>query len=228
MFRPIRAYLLFSAVASLLAASIHAQKATIAKSAGDYWPLKKGNFWESQLVVPGTASGDVQTLLIKSTVTQVTKEKGGFVASINYTQNGASMQIEKYRVTPTALFRIASGMGGKNIIQPPLPIVKYPLTPGKTWKWAGAIVSGKVSIRATSDFIVAEPEEIVLPAGKFKAIKVHAENTLFLPAQGKNKGQTASLPNDNWFVPGVGWVQQETTLPNGKSVGQMTRFQVTK
>ena len=105
-----------------------ASRAQTANSAADYWPMQTGNTWTLLLKV-----GPDQTIKQVVTVTNVAKADDGSVATINYVSNGKTIQIEKYKITAAQIVRLEAGPNGSFKATPPVPIIKFPLTAGKTW-----------------------------------------------------------------------------------------------
>lgn len=96
------------------------------------------------------------------------------------------------------------GEEGENItLEPPQKMLATPLKAGTKWEYEGKIAD--MEVRQSYSIAVEEPVEV--PAGKFRAFRVHSEQTEGGPA----------IKVDRWFVPGVGFVKDVTTatLPNG-------------
>ena len=166
----------------------------------DYWPLKVGSTW----TVTTTAQNKSMDQVI--TVSDVKPDKGGSVATLQYTSGGKTVQIEKYSVTPQGIARLASGPDGSGTISPGLPIIKYPMKAGTTWNWKGDINFNGTNCKGTSTLTVSGPTNVKTPAGTFPCMKVHSQLTL------SAQGQTFVAPNDYWFAPNVGIVQQHIQL----------------
>jgi hypothetical protein len=173
--------------------SAYTQTAT---SAADYWPMKKGNTW-SMLVKIGTDIIKKQVWKI----TNVEKTNDATIATLEIS-SATILQTEHFKVTSTQIESLELG-GGLYKLDTPLPIVKFPLTAGKTWSYKGTFTSlEEKPVKATATFTVSGPFQIKSPAGSFQAMCVHRE----LVFTG-DKGST-HLPNDCWYAPGVGMVQQ--------------------
>ncbi len=177
----------------------------------NYFPMTLGSIWTYEVVAPGMNSGEVQTFIQEVKVSKVTKDKTGFYAALEYRENGNLARIEKYYITPTAALRIAGGENASEKLVPPLPLLRFPLTPEKTWSWKGKIVQKSSEGRAESTMSVSGPEEVETPAGKFIAFQVHCEQVLYGQLNGKVR--RAVLPVDYWFAPNVGLVQRKVKLP---------------
>src|SRR5947209_1369737 len=80
---------------------------------------------------------------------------------------------------------------------PPQAMVSTPLVKGKTWTFEGTIGEIKVNQR----YEIADQEEIEVPAGNFRAWRIHCEQSSPAPAT-----------IDRWFVTGVGFVKVATVV----------------
>lgn len=93
--------------------------------------------------------------------------------------------------------------GARITLEPPQKMLTMPLKTGTKWEYEGKIAGEEVRQKYS---IVAE-EEVEVPAGRFRAFKVRTEQTEGGPG----------ITVDRWFVPGVGFVKDVTTMnmPNG-------------
>ena len=80
---------------------------------------------------------------------------------------------------------------------PPQTMLKTPLIKGTGWTFNGTIGETKVNQR----YEVVDEEEIEVPAGKFRAWRIHCEQTSPAPAT-----------IDRWFVSGIGFVKVATVV----------------
>ena len=80
---------------------------------------------------------------------------------------------------------------------PPQMMLTTPLTKGEHWKFEGTVGTANVS----QHYEIAGEEDIDVPAGKFRAWRIHCEQTA--PAR-------ATI--DRWFVPGTGFVKVVTAV----------------
>jgi len=96
------------------------------------------------------------------------------------------------------------GEDGERIkLAPPQKMLMAPIKAGTKWDYDGMISDMKVH----QTYSIAAEEDVHVPAGKFHSFRVHLEQTAGGPA----------IAVDRWFVPGVGFVKDETTMkfPNG-------------
>jgi hypothetical protein len=96
------------------------------------------------------------------------------------------------------------GEDGERIkLAPPQKMLMAPIKAGTKWDYDGMISDMKVH----QTYRIAAEEDVQVPAGNFHSFRVHLEQTAGGPA----------IAVDRWFVPGVGFVKDETTMkfPNG-------------
>src|SRR5215831_2897097 len=82
-------------------------------------------------------------------------------------------------------------------LNPPQTMIAAPLKKGAEWDFNGQ--AGELEVRQHYD-VVAE-EDIEVPAGKFHAFRIHAEQT-----------SPSRMTIDRWFVSGIGIVKDQTTM----------------
>ena len=92
-------------------------------------------------------------------------------------------------------------------LTPPQIMLPLPLEKEFRWKFDGLIGETKVN----QSYEVAGEEDVDLAGGKFRAWRIHCEQTLPSPAT-----------IDRWFVPGTGFVKVETAV-KGTSGGVLQR-----
>jgi hypothetical protein len=90
-------------------------------------------------------------------------------------------------------------------INPPQELLKRPLETGTAWNFEGKIGDTKVSQR----YQIAGEEDVDVPAGKFRAWRIHCEQT-----------SPSAATIDRWFVPTTGFVKVESTVkgPSGAAL----------
>lgn len=81
-------------------------------------------------------------------------------------------------------------------LTPPQPIVAGPLEPGTTWEFAAKVAGDDVQ----QHYAVLDEEDVTVPAGKFHAFHIHAEQR-----------SPNEMVIDRWFVQGVGIVKDVTS-----------------
>ena len=181
-------------------------------AAASYWPFKEGNTWTINTKI------EDKTLIEILTVTKVTQQGTSSDATVEYKIDDKVIQTEVYRSDDKGISRVSSGAG---ILNPPFPVVQYPMAADKKWKWTGTVNAGGKEFHGDSEISTSGPETLKLPAGEFKAIRVHSELTLTL-----EDGKKVAFPNDYWFAPGVGLVQQKAKLGNLDIFGELTSYKL--
>lgn len=119
-------------------------------------------------------------------------------------------------------FNAYLGRPGVDEETPPVPLVKFPLEPGRRWAWhepwRGQIQSERGHVPDTSTWgsdctAVVEKEEVVtVPAGTFKTIRVKIER------RGKVPGSSDMI---SWYAKGVGLVKRENHDLHGANLASV-------
>jgi hypothetical protein len=208
--RALAACFVFAAGAAVLSATVVASP----PDPPNYWPLKLGATWTLQTKV-GT-----DTLTQVATVTDVKRDGASTLATLDYKSKGKSLNTEVYRVSASGISRISGGNNNSVMVNPPIPIIQYPLTAGKSWTWSGEIVTNGKEVKASSKFTVSGPEAIKTAAGSFKAMHVTSELVL------DPSGQKIKMPNHYWFAAGVGLVRQTATIGPTEIAGELTSYKL--
>jgi hypothetical protein len=187
-----------------------------AKSAAEYWPFHEGNTW----TIAATLGEKKMTQVI--TVTKVVTKDGKTRAELEYKTDGRSTQIETYEADANSIARVSSGPNGGNKLTPPLPVVQFPLTAGKTWNWKGEIALNGSTIKGSAVLTVSGPETVKTDTASFRAMRVHMDLEV------RSGEQTLKVPNDYWFAPNVGLVKQKATLGSQTIEGTITSYKLAK
>jgi len=180
----------FSAIALalfLLALSATAQKSEA--PAPDYFPLRVGDSWTYRIESGQTqyslkivseeksADGTVRYLVEKvagAKVQTVFSKAGGWVLMHSETYPEHEALVMKY--------------------ESPKQYLKNPLVAGSEWRWKGKDIT---QTELEEDNQVTGPEDVTVPAGKFRAMKVVT----------KVAGLSTPLTRTNWYADGVGLVK---------------------
>src|SRR5205823_664444 len=136
----------------------------------DLFPVTQGATWTySGTAVSGTNN---QKLNMIASITSSTSSGGKTTVLVHWTQNGQPIQDETYLVSAQEVVRLKAGANGAIASDPPVPVIKYPMTVGKTWAWAGNQVIGTAKIPGKATLKVAARETIKTQAGTFSAYRV--------------------------------------------------------
>jgi hypothetical protein len=168
--------------------------------ADNVFPIKNGATWQ----FTGKAGPSEFSPTCK--VVSVKKAGAKTVVMMKWTASGTAIQDETYHVTANSVERVSSGAGGSNKISPPIPVIRYPLTVGKSWTWKGTVTTQGRPIPGNATIKVAALEKLSTKAGTFNAYRI--DMNLVMSAG----GQTVRLPNSYWFAPGKGLVKQSANV----------------
>jgi hypothetical protein len=96
-------------------------------------------------------------------------------------------------------------------LDPPQTILPATIKTGDSWDSDGEVAG----MEMRQHFVVMSEESLRLPAGTFRAFRIHCEDSSVMSAK-----------LDRWFFPGVGFVQ-ETTVVRGPTGGLLQRATLT-
>jgi hypothetical protein len=185
----------------------------------DLWPMQNGTRWVLQTVAVNQGNNRSKTGEQVVTVISSKHGKAGTLSVLSYLSNGKVSYMECYLTTAEGVFRTGVGKDGNTQISPVLPLIKYPATPGKKWKWSGATLLKAGKLDMSQDSEVVGIEKVRTPAGTYNAVHVRALVNTFL------SGKIQSfLTNDFWFASGVGMVQQKATIGQFKVTAMLSKY----
>jgi hypothetical protein len=185
----IRVLLVLLASSTLLAAPIPKAKDTPTL----YGPTKEGDKRVYEVKVVKAKGGKEEVTEYTDVVTKAESKDGVVHVSLGRVINGRPGLTEDLEVSGKGVFHRA--VNGRNV-DPPMPLLKLPSKPGDKWEY-------QPQPGQTTSFTVGTVEEVEVPAGKFKAIRVVSERS----------GNGVSLQQTHWYAPGVGLVKMSTTKP---------------
>ena len=156
----------------------------------DYYPLKVGTQWHYK----GEANG--VPLMLRNEVTKIENINGVEMGRIETFAQDRSVANEHISANAKGIYR--------NRIQgtepdPAVMILQYPAKPGDKWN-----IESKVGGETIKGVYKTEEEEVTVPAGKYKAIKVISDAEVIPSGQ--------KVLSTVWMVDGVGIVKQITDL----------------
>jgi hypothetical protein len=158
-----------------------------------YYPTKEGDKW-----VYESRSGDTATEYTE-TVTKVEAKDGAFIVSVGREYKTDVKSFSRMQVSDKGLVRIGTG---DRDLPVPVPMLKLAAKPGDTWSYEPAVPEGVA--KRTVTYTMGKEEEIEVPAGKFKALRVEMSQTI--PG-----AVVESVPRTTyWYAPGVGLVKSAT------------------
>jgi hypothetical protein len=177
--------------ALLLVSAASAKKPKPSKPAGDYFPLRVGDSWTYR----NTEEGGY-TLKVVSEEPQADRPTR-YVVELN---SGVKIIHTFSQADGWILFhseQYPEHEGLQATYDPPKQYLPNPLAVGQEWKWTGKDPT-QVEHQETSRVVAVE--EVTVPAGKFRAMKVVTEIT----------GGGAAKTRTNWYADGVGLVKSAT------------------
>src|SRR5687768_1240414 len=118
------------------------------------FPVGLGSRWTYK----GTAG--TQALEMQAVVSSSKTSAGKTTALVRWTLNGKPVQDETYIITAAGVSRAKSGAGGSVTVSPPVPIIKNPMSVGKSWTWKGMISPGAQKIAANATLKVGARETV--------------------------------------------------------------------
>ncbi len=160
----------------------------------DYYPFKVGMKWRYQV-----DSGNGNKVPIVNEVAEIEKIDDESLARIETSVNGKLAATEHMSQTKSGLFRNRFN-GAK--VSPPIQLLKFPIKKGEKWDSETSIAGQKISVNCVVDL-----DEVEVPAGKFKTVKVIVEAS---QAGG-------GISTTYWFADNVGIVRQTVDI-NGQTV----------
>ena len=155
---------------------------------GTYFPTKVGTTW-----VYRYSSGGKQAL----TVTNVEDKDGGKVVTVHEVNKDRSTQYHKTMKSSVLGLHLTDDKFRDFF--PPLWELKLPVTHGEPWTVATVMKpkGEQVTFEQLWTFTAYGPEQVSVPAGTFKAIRVVREAKVLWPEE------------TTWYAPGVGVVKSE-------------------
>jgi hypothetical protein len=179
------------ALACLLAANATAEKKP-KPPAGDFFPLRVGDSWNYR-----NTSGDSQYSL-----KVLNEEKQGDGSSRYEVELLAGVQIRKFFSKPSGWVllhaeRYPEHEGLEAKYEPPKQYLQNPLVPKFKWEWRG---KDYTNTDVTESSEVIGFENVSVPAGKFRAMKIVSKVT----------GGAAVMTKTYWYADGVGLVKTTT------------------
>jgi len=172
----------------------------------NYYPLKEGNKWYYRMEA-GEKTFQVVTQLTKVENSSV---KGMFRLEMSI--DGKVLGSEDLTVDKTGVLRHAF-----NDTQFPTPVtvVRFPVKEGDTWEQTVAAGGDEMKLKGK---VIGE-EEIEVPAGKFKALRVQIE------ASGE---QSETLTVTYWFARNAGIVKQTLEVGDEQIVFELEKYEMVR
>lgn len=136
------------------------------------------------------------------TVTKVEEKDGVFTVTVHQESGGRDWPTLVYEVSVKGVFQKKAG-GGKET--EPAPLLKLPAKEGDTWE----------ADQPKGTVTVGKEEEVEVPGGRFKAVKVEVT---------RPGGRGQSPKTTLWYAPGVGLVKQVIATGGADRVTELKAF----
>ena len=201
-----------SALSVLIPALSLAAPVPKAKEAELYFPTQEGTKRVMQM------KEGINTTETTETVTKVEQKDGVYRVSLGREVGGrpaGTAQI--FEVSAKGVFRLTSG-GVET--KTPYMVLKLGVKEGESWT-SELDIPGRGGLDGTTGktkHTLGQEEEIEVPAGKYKALRVESESD--------NNGTTSK--STIWIAPGVGIVKIESERGGSKMVQEMKSFTLGK
>jgi len=170
-----------------------------AQESRSYYPLKVGNKWTYQIESDTIAKG---TAKLTNQIAKIEKIDEVPLSRLETTAKGKIVASEHLSINDKGIFR--NRYNGIEVT-PPICMLKFPVKKGSSWKTESNVGDEKLKVSCKSD-----EEEIEVPAGKFKTIKV------IMDAEVTGAGIIVSTTY--WFAQGVGVVKQHAVFDPARKV----------
>jgi hypothetical protein len=193
-------------LAILLVASIATAAPTLKGKETYYFPTTEGD----QRVYE-TRDGD-RVRETTDVVMKVEKKDGALIVTVGREVKGDRRAMSKVEVSDKGVTQLS----GPFPFKPPHPVVKLPVKPGEQWTHVSESGDGPAGTK--SIHTVAKEEEIEVPAGKFKAVRMDVELTFV-----GGRGET-TIRVSRWYAPGVGLVKSVQGTGGTESVIVLKSF----
>lgn len=158
-----------------------------------YYPLKVGNKWTYQIESDAVPKGSSKLI---HQIAKIEKKNGVSLAQLEIVARDKVTASEYLSVSEKGIFR--NNYNGEEIT-PPTCILKFPIKKNNTWKTESMAGKEKLNVACKSD-----EEEIEVPAGKFKTVKVVMDAEVV--------GAGIIVSTTYWFAQGVGVVKQHVNI----------------
>ncbi|MEA2554283.1 MAG: hypothetical protein QOJ65_2459 [Fimbriimonadaceae bacterium] len=126
-------------------------------------------------------------------------EQSGDDFSLHLVNGGQDFETEQYKNPPDG-FLLVNAAG--ETYAPPIPLLKFPMRIGDTWKWSGDMITGPASRKA--DAAIRTRDDKVDMGTPVDALLVEVDLSMYSGAS-----QPATRRLAFWFVKGKGLVKRE-------------------
>ncbi|MGC8666615.1 MAG: hypothetical protein ACP5VE_00670 [Chthonomonadales bacterium] len=178
----------------------------------EVFPVAKGDRWTMLVRV------DEGSFLMDTVSAGLERFAGEPAYILQTLSGGRPVQEKAYGVSPQGVDRLAVGPHAQTRLDPPMPLLRYPIQPGQELSWSGKLVFPKGETPATAVCKVCCVDHVDTPAGTFDAYRLRILVTAYTP---RNEMRYQSRV---WLAPGVGIVREEYPFSGRIAVGELLRF----
>jgi hypothetical protein len=174
----------------------------------DYFPLRAGHWWKYSFAAGNATKGEF-------TVKVAGDEKQADGSTLYLVETESTLPIRDWYSKPEGWVLVHRQEYPKNSMkaefQPVRQYLKNPLGAGATWEWKG---KGMMNVDISESSRVEGAEEVVVPAGRFKAMKVVTKVV---------QGGTP-VTKTYWFANHVGLVKSMTDTGSVQSTAELVDY----
>ena len=172
---------------------------------------KQGTTWQYDVTDKAGGESTSTQLQIRYCIVGTQQFGRNEVLKLETFVGNAATKTELMTIDQNGILSFAhTGKDGKMIgFISPQTVVPAKLNEGATWDYVDEIAG----LRVHQHFTVANTEKVSVPAGDFRAFRLHCQESVPI-----------SVMIDRWFVPGIGFVKEIATLrsPTGNLLNRRT------
>jgi hypothetical protein len=194
-----------------------------------YFPLAVGNEWSYHSEIHSAASRE-ETRVSKVTGVETIENVRCHILEVRANEQ---LTVREYLdLDDEGLFVYRREMGDSTVyVAPPEQRLKFPLTAGRTWTWEGDFPGIGV---ATIEFEVKAEEDVQVPAGDFKAIKIVAtifqkdllEAAEIMQSSGMEVEVEPICVLTRWLAQDVGIIKETFETENVLTTRELTSYSI--
>jgi hypothetical protein len=205
---------MFRLVTFTLLAAFVASAAPVPKGSEKrfYFPLTVGAKWVMEQKAEDTVRTTTQTVI------KVEGKDGKYLVTVERENAPVTRAVEVFEVTDEGVSRVSQGVVES---KEPVPLLKLGVKVGDKWEVEEVVAIGPRgpdgsprSITAKVTYTAGNEEEVEVPVGKFKAMKVEREFT--------RRGLTTK--STTWYAARVGVVKTESSMADRKLIAALKEF----
>jgi hypothetical protein len=167
----------------------------------EIFPLKLGQIQTYEVV------SDIEKRRLTNKITEIKQQQGGTLAlmqtSVRDDGKNKPLTNRIYAVSAKGLALVA--LGGARAT-PPLPLIRFPVTPDSLTSWQGTFQTGKTKLPGAAVVRVSGPDTI--PLGKKEVTAYRLDMTVVT----KNKNNTLRQNTTLWLTPHIGMVREQSVI----------------